>query len=287
MSHTITKLKNLENFTLHPSLHNLVQSILPRIHSGKFVELFVEHENNVIHGMGISWANAAHPTAKYIQFRTLVESSRLLDSLLTTASPFNKIIAFYASDDLAEINMLENHGFRLFRKTYEENYRIVGLIRQLKTKAAVPFMIPLKDALDDSQIEKELFLLLKEIYEQTHSLNEAKDVPWQIWRNRLLEDDPDVQVSKVILQNNRVAGYSFIHPIDENHCEVGWLGKTGNIDLFPVLKTQLLELKEMGLLTVGFEVDTTDHIAYELAELLELEQKASWNSYMLKSTELN
>ena len=98
----------------------------------------------------------------------------------------------------------------------------------------------------------------------------------------LYEDNPHLYFSKVVVHKGQVGGYIFIHPISETECEIGWVGKSIEFPLVYVLKQQLLELQAAGYTMVGFEIDTTDHFAYEFAEFLQLEQQESWNTYMKK-----
>ena len=54
-------------------------------------------------------------------------------------------------------------------------------------------------------------------------------------------------------------------------------------NLLPILKKQLIQLQSQGVKTIEFEIDTTNHMAWQFAELLQLEKKKSWNSYYLET----
>jgi len=54
-------------------------------------------------------------------------------------------------------------------------------------------------------------------------------------------------------------------------------------NLLPILKQQLIQLQRQGVKTVEFEIDTTNHMAWQFAALLQLEKKKSWNSYYVET----
>ena len=49
------------------------------------------------------------------------------------------------------------------------------------------------------------------------------------------------------------------------------------------MKQQLIQLQDQGVKTVEFEIETTNHMAWQFAELLLLEKKKSWNSYYVET----
>ena len=77
--------------------------------------------------------------------------------------------------------------------------------------------------------------------------------------------------------------YIFLHPISPDHYEVGWVGMNNSTNLLPILKQQLIQLQRQGVKTVEFEIDTTNHMAWQFAALLQLEKKKSWNSYYVET----
>ena len=276
------KVENIQGLKLHEDVIAMLQPIFWRIERGHYRELFIEENEQQVTGVGVSWSNSLHPTAKYLNVSSIGEGDELLHSLLKEVKPFNKIVSSYNESDITSVQLLEKNGFQLFRKTYEVRYSIVEIINKLLTVDAHLATTPLVEIQKDDRLTEQLFRLLKLNYEQTHLHNEASDLPWQEWRELLYEDNPHLHFSKIVVQEGRVGGYIFIHPISETECEIGWVGKSIEFPLIHVLKQQLLELQAAGYTTVGFEIDTTDYFAYEFADFLQLEQKESRNSYMRK-----
>ena len=64
---TIQQVHALENFQLNALLIEPLQTVKWRIDAKLFSELFIVTENDQVNGIGISWTNPNHPTAKYIQ----------------------------------------------------------------------------------------------------------------------------------------------------------------------------------------------------------------------------
>lgn len=106
---------------------------------------------------------------------------------------------------------------------------------------------------------------------------------WQTWKDSFINDSPDLQLSFTVMENNRITAFIFLHPVNDDHYEIGWVGNQSNTNLLPILKQQLNQLCDKGIKTVEFEVDTTDYNAWQFAEILDLNTKLSWNSYILKS----
>lgn len=227
----------------------------------------------------MSWTNAMHPTAKYIQVVSLHSGQEMVDRLQTLEAPFTKVIASCSSKAIEDIARLEQAGFTLFRKTYEETFAIASVLPVIADRLLDVKLVSLAEVLNDPGLEKELFTLVKRNYEQTHLANEAADIPWTEWKDLLMNDDPDLNGSIVAIEGTTVVAYIFLHPITETHCEIGWIGTRGEGDIETLLKVQLQDLLSRGFQTIGVEIDTTDHFAYQLAELFKLDELPSWNSY--------
>ena len=164
-----------------------------------------------------------------------------------------------------------------------ETYEISALLKQLEQEQSAQTLTPLLEILNEPTLEQNLFKLLKYNYEQTHLDNPAKDVPWQTWKEILLDDNPDLHLSYVEVEGDDVIAYIFLHPISTDHYEIGWVGMNHPTNLLPILKQQLIQLQRQGVKTVEFEIDTTNHMSWQFAELLQLEKKKSWNSYYLET----
>ncbi|MGN7479533.1 hypothetical protein ACTHOQ_17010 [Solibacillus silvestris] len=280
---TIEKIDNIHDFKLDYELKQKLIDLEWRIQTKKFYELFAETSEDTVKGIGISWTSPFHPYAKYIDVIANNSSYELMNHLLTDTSAHDRIILSCWDQDLEKIQLMKHFHFRLFRKTYMEAYEISPLLKQLEQEQAAQTLIPLFEILNDPILEQDLFQLLKYNYEQTHLDNPAKEVPWQTWKEILLEDTPDFNLSFAVIEENNVMAYIFLHPVSQDHYEIGWVGEHNPTNLLPILKQQLIQLQRQGVKTVEFEIDTTNYIAWQFAELLQLENKKSWNSYYVET----
>jgi len=279
---TIIKIDNLAQYKIDKHLIESLKDVQWRIQSNNYVELIAEVFNDTVIAIGMSWNNPNHPSAKYIHVTGNV-SNELMNELLIHQPPHDRIIFSCWENELEKIQLVQQFQFQLFRKTFMETYTINDLLQKLKLIDEPLLIVPLEQILKQPSLEEDLFKLLKYSYEHTHLRNPAKEVPWQAWKNSLLNDSPDLQLSYIAIENNRISAYIFLHPINDDHYEIGWVGQQGNTSLLPILKQQLNRLWDKGIKTVEFEMDTTDYNAWQFAEILDLKTKLSWNSYILKS----
>lgn len=280
---TIKKMDNINDFKLSYTLKQKLTDLEWRIQSKKFSEIFAQISEDTIKGIGISWTNPFHPYAKYIDVIANGSSYELMNRLLAVNATHDKIILSCWDNELEKIQLLKQFHFRLFRKTYIETYEASPLLKQLEQEQPSQTLIPLLEILNEPILEQNLFKLLKCNYEQTHLDNPVKEVPWKTWKEILLDDKPDFNLSLVAVEENKVMAYIFLHPVSQDHYEIGWVGENNPTNLLPILKQQLIQLQRKGVKTVEFEIDTTNHMAWQFAELLQLEKKKSWNSYYLET----
>ena len=280
----IFQVNTIEEDKIHPSLLEQVQKINWRMQTKNFIELYIDCPHDVIEGIALSWTNPNHPTAKYIKVISIERNQILMEQLLIKIAPFHKVIYSCDENRHEEITLLFQNEFQLFRKTYMESYQIADLLKRIPNKVGSESFVTLQYASNSDALAEELFRQVKHNYEQTHLDNPVKDIPWQAWRDLLLDDCPDVQLSKIVLKADEIIGYLFVHPTSISHCEIGWVGKKQPFDLNELLKYVLIEMQKKQFISVEFEVDTTDYFAYEFADLLELHKKPSRNSYVLNSS---
>lgn len=279
----IKKIDNINDFKLSYTFKQKLTELEGRIQSKKFSELFVQISEDIIKGIGISWTNPFHPYAKYIDIIANDSSYELMNHLLAANATQDKIILSCWNHELEKIQLLKQFQFKLFRKTYIETYEISSLLKQIEQEQSTQTIIPLIEILNEPTLEQNLFKLLKYNYEQTHLDNPVKEVDWEIWKKILLDDTPDFNLSFVAVEENKVISYIFLHPVSQEHYEVGWVGEKNPTNLLPILKQQLMQLQRQGVKTVEFEIDTTNHMAWQFAALLQLEKKKSWHSYYLET----
>jgi len=278
---TIQKIDTINDFKLDDTLKQKLAELEWRFQFNNFTELFAQISADTVTGIGMSWTSAFHPYAKYIDVIAKNAADELMNHLLAGTATHDKIILSCWDYELEKIQLLKQFQFKLFRKTYMETYEISTLLEQLEQEQSTHTFIPLLEILNEPTLEQNLFQLLKSNYEQTHLDNPVKDVSWQTWKEILVDDTPDFHLSFVAVKENNVTAYIFLHPISTDHYEIGWVGMKNPTNLLPILKQQLIELQRQGVKTVEFEIDTTNHMAWQFAALLQLEQKKSWNSYYL------
>ena len=280
-SSSIIKIKNMNEYEINEQIKESLKNVYWRIQSNHYVDLIAEMENQAIISIGLSWGNPNHPFAKYIHVSSKA-TKEILEKMLVLQEAQDRIVFSCWENEVEKIKLLQHFQFQLFRKTYMEKYEISALLEKLGEITMPPVLLSLKQVLTQPSLEQELFKLLKHSYEQTHLHNPAKTENWLIWKEKLLNDNPDLELSYIAIQNNHVAAYIFVHPVDEDHYEIGWVGQQGNANLLPILKKQLIELQDKGIKSVDFEVDTTDYNAWQFANLLDLNSKISWHSFILE-----
>lgn len=280
---SIINLEHIHKYKIHEQLKKSLKDVYWRIESNHYHDLIAEIEGQIIKSIGVSWGNPNHPLAKYIHFFSNA-TEELLNKMLTIQAPYDRIVFSCWENEAEKMKLLQPFPFQLFRKTYMEKYEINTLLEKLDDITVPQTFLSLKQVLTQPSLEEELFKLLKHSYEQTHLHNPAQTEDWLTWKEKLLEDNPDLELSYIAIENNRVAAYIFVHPVDEEHYEIGWVGQQGNVNLLPILKKQLICLQNKGITSVEFEVDTTDYNAWQFADLLDLKSKISWYSYIFKNS---
>ena len=165
------KVENLQGFKLHKDVSKMLQPIFWRIERGKYRELFVEENEQQVTGVGVSWSNLMHPTAKYIEVSSIGEGDFLLQSLLKEVKPFNKVVSSCYESNIGTIQLLEKYDFQLFRKTYEVSYSIDEVVNNLSNIDGEIETAPLVEIQKDELLTEQLFRLLKKNYELTHLHN--------------------------------------------------------------------------------------------------------------------
>lgn len=271
----------MNGYKIPEQIKESLKDVYWRIPSNHYVDLVAEMEHRTIKSIGLSWGNLTHPFAKYIHVSSKA-TREMLKEMLVLQAPQDRVVFSSWENESEKLKLLQQFPFQLFRKTYMEKYEVSTLLEKLNDITVPQTLLSLKQVLTQPSLEEQLFKLLKYSYEQTHLHNPAKIKDWYIWRESLLNDNPDLQLSYIAVENNQVMAYIFIHPVDGERFEIGWVGQQGNTNLLPILKKQLIGLQNKGIKSVEFEVDTTDYNAWQFADLLDLNSKISWHSYILK-----
>lgn len=272
-------MEQLGDYQVAPELLKQLDEVQWRLNKQKYNELVLAVNEQSVFGLALSWTNAFHPTAKYVRHYGV--APQLLDQLLEKVTPQNKVQYSCFEDETEQILLFEQKGFTLFRKTYMESIQIEVLLVALTPAQLQENLRSLHEILQNHEQRESLFKLLKFNYEQSHLHNEVADYTWQDWEGHLLGDEPDLDLSYVVVEENEVKGYIMIHKNSEDHYEVGWVGQRESCDLQGILKRQLIAMQNRGAKTVEIEVDTTDHFAMQLFEFMDFTKIKSWNSYVL------
>mgnify|MGYP003408295917 FL=1 len=273
----------MNEYQINEQIKESLKDVYWRIQSNHYLDLIAEIEEQTIKSIGISWGNPNHPFAKYIHVSSNATKD-LLKEMLVFQAPHDRIVFSCWENELEKIELLQQFQFQLFRKTYMEKCEISVLLKKLSEITSPQVLLSLGQVLTQPSLAEELFKLLKHSYEQTHLHNPAQIEDWLVWKDKLLNDNPDLELSYIAIDNSCVNAYIFLHPIDEEHYEIGWVGQQGNTDLLPILKKQLIKLQDKGIKSVEFEVDTTDYNAWQFANVLDLNSKIGWHSYIFKNS---
>lgn len=263
-------------------LQTQFEDIKMRFIKGNFIEQIIIKNDSTIEGVGVSWKNSLHPTAKYIRFAG-TNITQLSQSLIENREGFNKIVSSCYESNIETIEVLQRLGFELFRKTYMFTKPIREVVQFNPNSHASSVEIhTLKEIQKNEYLEESLFKLVKANYEETHLKNEVKNMTWQMWSNLLYEDHPHFEFSKVVVAEDEVIAYIFVHTLNEKEVEIGWVGKDKlhNFPLQYLLHTVLISLQTAGWVMATFEIDTTDIYAMEFTDILTIENVESWNSYI-------
>lgn len=283
-SYEIVEIEDISHFSIHNELKAQLQGVLWRLNDNAYKELIVALKNNEAYGIGISWTNRFHPTAKYIRMYSLEYFPALLERLLLNVEPQNKFVFSCSEDEKNYIEWFEQAGFTLFRKTYEETFQIEELLSELKDiPSDDSHLLSVQAILETPKLQEQFFRLLKHNYEQAHLHNETGNFTWNEWKTQLLSDKPSLEINSVSVINDEIQGYILVHPSDAEHYEIGWVGQRYDFNLQVILKSQLLYLKHQGIKSIDIEVDTTDATAMKLFDFVDFNTIKSWNSYLLLS----
>lgn len=280
---SIINIKNIHDYKMNDDVKESLKDVYWRIESNNYEDVIAEVEGHTIKSVSIRWRNLNHPLAQYIHF-TSNASEEMLSSMINIQKPYDRIIFSCWENEIEKIKLLQTFPFELFRKTYMEKVKINTLLKKMHVTAAHETVLSLKQVLTQRLLEEQLFKLLKHSYEQTHLHNPAQREDWRTWKEKLLADNPDLEMSHIVIENNYVTAYIFVHRINDVHYEIGWVGQQGNVSLLPILKKQLLALQNKGVQSVEFEIDTTDYNAWQFADVLDLTSKISWHSYVFKNS---
>ncbi|WIF96832.1 MULTISPECIES: hypothetical protein [Pontibacillus] len=220
----------------------------------------------------IGWKNELHPYATYINiFRSdryswsEIEGEGLWKPV--SDEGFFQIIVDESEHEKGY--QLKKKGFIELRKTYLSCLDVTGVKgTQMKTD----YIKTLEWALGDARVSKQLFMLVKRTYEETHRGNPVKDMNPYEWKELLLNDYVLKKESFVLLDpdTDGVTGFSFLHNSgDPDILEQGWLG-VDEIDcidrLYDVIQLQYSLAQGTGVKKVEGEFDTTSPYAMWLMD---------------------
>lgn len=82
---TIVQVDHFDHYLLNTNLEAALDKLNWRITSKNYKELFIALSDQTIEGIGISWANPNHPTAKYVHFISSKPIPQLIEKLIEKA----------------------------------------------------------------------------------------------------------------------------------------------------------------------------------------------------------
>ena len=223
-----------------------------------------------------------HPNCIYVclayDFNRLDKSAlRLMIDFLK--NEFEKPLFFLIDDRFIGLDkLLLEQEFRWIRKTeviniHSKKSEIVRLDNEIKTVSQI---------LHEPTLMFSLVELCKSIYTKTHLDNPVADLPSSSWRNIIL-DDLIEENSYIVLNENSVIAFSFMHQGEENDWELSWIGVEDSSKLTLLdflLNRQLQDAVECGIVTIEKEVDTTCPYSLHIAKSLSHNVLETWYAFI-------
>lgn len=283
MNYTITQTSTLSTQMISPDLLEAFHTIKWRIEKKKFIECFIEQQQDVITGIGLSWSNKYHPYAKYIHWIGCEQPEKMLRCLSENPFEFERIICHCESNEQERQYYLNQQDYQLFRETYIKDYTLEALQPYLTLKNDAFTFKSLEEVSMQPTLLQNLFSYVKNTYTETHLDNPVANFDWQYWYQLTLDDSPHCTLPCIATKGNSICGFIFIHIMSKSHVELGWKGfkDCTMLDLMSVI---VPHLQAEGYKTIGVEIDTTSHYAMQFYELFPFEKTGPFLSFQLQET---
>lgn len=204
--------------------------------------------------------NDVHPDAAYIKkldthVQTYVRQVR-------NEYPHHHLILRAMNDE--NIKDYIKAGFIEFRRTYEQDIKVIDLINYLS---------PYKKALMNFNFNYDAALISQsyKIYKETHMANPVKDMPLDEW-DTLISPDLDYEHSIVLYDEpGKIKAFLIMYDANTYSKDIGYVyfsDAAAKEQLYSALYIKLNQLKKIWITEVSVEVDNTDRYAYEFFESL-------------------
>ncbi|WP_404407007.1 hypothetical protein [Jeotgalibacillus malaysiensis] len=286
-------IKNLDISLCSKELRSEIAGVLNMISRKEHNSLCTVAFKQTIVGIGLSWGKEFHPHGERISIFTDTHipeqeelTGALFEGIKSQLNARDYDHAMWSFDENLHIfkKIALNNGFELVRQTFMPTLEIDTVLKDLKGIQPAENLLTLKEITQDPILKRDFFQLLKDNYTATHLISPVAEEPLEVWESLLLDDNPDLQHSYIQF-TDQITGYIMLHPVNNEEVELGWVGTTKGQQLEllkPILKKQLLDLKQHGFTKITPEVDTTDPFSTELFSRTNLKTEPAFNTYQLK-----
>ena len=270
---------------------------LGRIDHPRRIFAFTAKRIDKVIGYVVGWTNKMHPYCTYISiiihpaYQWLSVETLLLHEVekLDITYPLQASIWETAQ----YLNMTyKNNGFKEVRRTY---------MPELDPDDVMPWLEKVTPHLEDGQdvifkslyevgripeVMKELIILVRKVYEDTHLVNPLGIHDDESWMHFLLADDLIIEASYIAMDrsNNTILGYALLHHSEQpGYVELGWRGcKEGKVNLGNLMKqltANQITYAHARNYTLKAEIDSTDHYQLEMLAAFPFKPAPTWITY--------
>lgn len=227
-------------------------------------------------GFITGWKSEFHPYCTYFAMITKPHSGFEIETGLIEALCNDKKFELPLQTSIWETSyrlksFYENAGFLEVRRTY------LPVLRTEKIDIQQDFpdfndqelcIIDLNSLSNQEELKYKLIKLVKENYESIHTVNPVGVHSYEKWESLIFNEDTIQSGSYIMLKENEILAYSFLHYSDTPHqFEFGWRGTKENTDIRLMLMLTACQINyalENGVKYIQAEIDNTDLFSLEM-----------------------
>lgn len=246
------------------------------VHIKNNICTYEAYENEMLVGLITAWKSEFHPSCTYFSMVTKPHIGIEIETVLIEALYNFKDIELPLQTSIWESSyglktFYEEVGFLEVRRTY------MPLLRTSKIDFQQLFpgfneqdicIQDIKSIGNHKELKSKLINLVIENYEKAHIVNPVGVHSFQKWEELIFNEDTIKSGSFIIIKNNEIQAYSFLHNSNTpNQFEFGWRGTKENTDVRFMLiltATQINFAFENGVKYIEAEVDSTDYFSVEM-----------------------
>ncbi|MFS0780213.1 hypothetical protein [Bacillus sp. 1P06AnD] len=257
---------------------------------GKAVSLVAVEQGKVI-GLAAVWSNRVHPFCYYLRLYIdpFLDFTRIGSRMLEEVEkekleslPF-QITA--KEEELKLMSLLESAGFAEVRRTYMPMVEVrKDHIERIEKNPEFEWL-DFKQAEREELIKEGLASLVKQNYEETHTVNPAAHMPMEEWDHMIWNGDVWREGSYLLVcrTSKEVKAYSFLHKTENTRmAEWGWCGaaEPSLIKWIPSLVAAQFRFAAFkGIQYLQGEFDSTSPYAMEVMNAFSLPKKNTLITY--------